>query len=330
MKKFWNKAEDTDEIFLFGEIVSKRWFESEVTAKSFADDLKSFGGRDITLHVNSSGGDIFTALAIANIIKNYSGKVKCSIDGIAASAATIVTCSCDSVSIANNALMMIHNPQVGLLGYFDETEIEKVQKSLSALKSSIVQTYTDKTGKPPDEISNLLTVETWYTAAEAKENNFVDEISGEVEPEFDDVHNMLFVNSLKVDCRNFDVKKFKNKVRLKPMDEKNIVEEVRDKEISRIINLTSMKTGNKFVDGIIDVAIKDGASPEEIQKYIDVVKNSSNEKFSAEEFFANLIKDNLRSGAEGVNGSEPTMTAEEKKFAEQKAQADFLAKFMKG
>ena len=361
MKKFWNKAEDTDEILIFGEIVSEKWFESDVTAKEFADDLKSFGGKDVTLRINSGGGDVFSALAIANVIKRYKGKVKCSIDGLAASAATLITCACDTVTIANNALMMIHDPAVGLLGYFDETEIEKVQKSLSAVKSSIVQTYTDKTGKTADEISEIMSAETWYTATEAKENNFVDEISGEVDAEFDDVKNLLFVNSLQVDCKNFDVEKFKNKVRLKKMSDKadlakmknlsgektepakveikdtaDFIAEVREKEISRIRNLNAMKTGNKIVDGIIDVAIKDGATIEEIQKYVDVVKNvqDTEQKNSPVNSTLNqlekIIVDNMNSGAEGVTGSAPQMSDDEKKQAEIQKQAKMLADFANG
>lgn len=355
MKKFWNKADETNEIFIFGEIVSESWFDSDVTAKSFADDLKSFGGKDVTLRINSGGGDVFAAVAISNVIKSYKGKVKCSIDGLAASAATIITCACDSVSIAKNALFMVHNPAVALFGFFDEKEISKVQNSLNAVKSSIVTTYTDKTGKTADEISKLLDAETWYTADEAKENNFVDEIVGEVETKIDDAKKILFVNSLQVDCKNFDFEKIKNKLEEKKMDDKSLlakiknllgadvkpavveikdtaeknISDIREKEISRIKNLSALKTGNAIVDGIIDAGIKDGASVEEVKKYVDVVKNIQDNTPKVDtdktaQAIVNLIQDNLKSGAEGVGGSTPTETKEE----ERTKQAEMLAKFM--
>lgn len=354
LKKFWNKAEDTNEILIFGEIVSESWSDSDVTAKSFADDLKSFGGSDVTVRINSGGGDVFAATAISNVIKNYSGKVKCSIEGLAASAATIITSACDNVTIKNNALFMVHNPAVGMVGYFDEVEITKIQKSLSAVKNSIITTYQTKTGKSAEEISELMSAETWFTAEEALENNFVDEISGEVENKFDDSKKILFVNNLRVDCKNFDVQKLKNKLEVTKMNEdktllakiKNLLggekapavvdvkDEVIDKEKiwqeerTRIKNLAALKTGNNIVDGIIDVAIIEGATVEEVQKYVDAVK-----KFQAEEknldtdktarAILDLIDDNMKSGAEGVTGSTPPTDENEKRTAQAKMISDF-------
>lgn len=359
MKKFWNKADETNEIFIYGEIVSESWLDSDVTAKSFADDLKSFGGKDVTLRINSGGGDVFAAVAISNVIKSYKGKVKCFIDGLAASAATIITCACDSVSIAKNALFMVHNPEVWLAGSFDEKEISKVQNSLNAVKSSIVTTYTEKTGKTEKEISKLLDAETWYTAEEAKENNFVDEISGEVETKIDNAKKILFVNSLQVDCQKFDFEKIKNKLEVQKMDdksllakiknllggetspavvevkddEKNFLNEVREKELSRIKNLSAMKTGNEIVDGIVDAGIIGGATVEEVKKYVDVVKNIQDKTpkvdtdKTARAIF-DLIEDNLKSGAEGVTGSTPQESEEEKRTAQAKMLADFANKII--
>lgn len=360
MKKFWNKADEGNEILIYGDISSDKWFESDVTAKEFANDLKSFGGSDVTLRINSGGGDVFAAVAIANVIKNYSGKVHCSIDGLAASAATLITCACDTVTIANNALFMVHNPVTKLFGYFDETEISKVQNSLGKIKSSIVQTYIDKTGKTEEEISKLMTAETWYTAAEAKENKFVDKIDGEVETEFDDVKRILFVNSLRVDCRNFDAKKIKNKLEVKQMDdnsilakiknllggetkpatvevkdsqEKNsvdVVAEARKQELTRMKNLNALRTGNKIVDAIINVGINDGATVEEVQKYVDAVKDfEETPKLDTDktaQAILNIVKDNMNSGAEKVDGSTPATPSDD----ERTEKAKLIAKFANG
>jgi len=355
LKKFWNKAETTNEIFIFGEIVGEKLFDSDVTAKSFADDLKSFGGQKVTLHVNSGGGDVFAATAIANVIKNYSGEIFCTIEGIAASAATIITSACDKVSICNNALLMIHNPTVGLLGYYDEAEISKALSSLSAVKSSIVTTYIDKTGKTEAEISKLMDAETWYTAREALENKFVDEISGEVSAVLDSSKKMLFVNSLQVDCKNFDVQKIKNKLEVRNMQEESLLTKIKNllggesvspepeenpsvmdainkaraEEAARLKNLNGMRTGNKIVDAVIDAGISSGATVMEVQKYVDAVKDFGGSKVDADKTalaIMDLISDNLKSGAEGVTGSTPPATDDDK----QKSQAKMLADFANG
>ena len=207
------------------------------------------------------------------------------------------------------------------------------------MKSSIVETYKQKTGKSENELAEIMKNETWYTAAEALENKFVDEISGEVDADFDDSKKILFMNSLQVDCKNFDVEKMKNKLEVRKMSDKtdktkepakvDIVAEIREKEISRIRDLNNLKTGNKIVDGIVDVAIKEGATVEEIQKYINVVaKNQEKEPetVTAENigsYFAKIIQDNLKSGAEGVTGSTPPVDSEtEKRTAQAKMLAD--------
>ena len=349
--KFENKAAESVDLFVYGDITSHKWDESDVTAKNFVDELKECNGKNLVVHINSGGGDVFAATAIANSLKGYKGNVIISVEGICASAATIIACAGDSIKAARNSIFMVHNPTVGLVGYFDENEVAKVQKSLSAVKNSIITTYQTKTGKTADEISEIMTAETWYTAEEALENKFVDEISGEVESNFDDSKKILFVNSLQVDCKNFDVQKLKNKLEVRKMtDEKSLlakiknllgsektpatvdvkddVADIREKELSRIKNLSALKTGNNIVDGIVDVAIRDGATVEEIQKYVDVAK-----KYQAAEktldtdktarAILNLIEDNLKSGAEGVTGSTPPEDENAKRTAQAKMLADY-------
>lgn len=266
--KFWNKSAETADIFIYGDITSEKWDETETTAKSFVDDLKSFGGRDVTIHLNSGGGDCFAALAIYNTLKNYSGKVNVSIEGLCASAATIIACGGSKITIAANSLMMIHNPSVGLSGYFDEIDIDKVKNSLSAVKSTLIQTYQTRTGKSESELDKLLSAETWFTAAEAIENGFADEILGEISGQFDDAKKILFVNKLSVDCRKFDCKKIGEKVesggkilpscnlsaysiaieRTNTMDDKSVLSKIKD-----------LLSGKKDVD-----------EPEKVGEVVDV------------------------------------------------------------
>ena len=271
--KFWNKSAESADIFIYGEIVSEQWFDTDVTAKSFLDDLKSFGGRDVTIHLNSGGGDCFAALAIYNTLKNYSGKVNVSIEGLCASAATIIACGGSKITIAANSLMMIHNPSVGLSGFFDEIDIDKVKNSLSAVKSTLIQTYQTRTGKSESELDKLLSAETWFTAAEAIENGFADEILGEISSRFDDAKKILFVNKLSVDCRKFDCNQLREK--WKAISDKN--SSLTTYHLPLTPDSTAIERTNTMDDKSILSKIKDLLSgkkdvdePEKVGEVVDV------------------------------------------------------------
>lgn len=342
--KFWNKSADSADIFIYGEIASAKVFDEDTTAKSFVEDLMSFNGADVTIHLNSGGGDCFAALAIYNTLKKYSGAVNVSIEGLCASAATIIACGGSKVTIAANSLMMIHNPSVGLAGYFDEADIDKVAKSLSAVKSTLVQTYQARTGKGESEIAKLLAAETWYTAEEAVANGFADEIFGEVASQFDDRKQLLFVNKLSVDCRKFDCEQLRSKVGegARGMDEKTILgrikallrgkeempepvnaQEMWEAEAARVKALSEMRDGTAAIDAIVDLAIRGGQDVESVAKYVDAVKKSNAKTEKTTRAILDLIEDNLNSGAEGVAGSAGEISAEDKR----KAQAAMIAKF---
>lgn len=332
--------------------MSEQWLDTDVTAKSFVDDLKSFNGSDVTIHINSGGGCCFNALAIYNTIKQYSGAVNVSIEGLCASAATIIAMGGSKITIAANSLMMIHNPSVGLAGYFDESDIGKVANSLSAVKSTLIQTYQTRTGKSESELAKLLSAETWYTAQEAVENGFADEILGEVSSQFDASKQILFVNKMSVDCRKFDCAQLRNKLdsiaieRTNFMDEKSILSKIknllsgeakiadalediknfREKEQERIKNLHALKCENTAVNAIIDVAVYDGKSAEEIKLYVEAIKNAEPSTEKTAQAILNLIEDQMKSGAEGVAGSAEEISEADKR----KEQAALIAKFANG
>jgi len=191
--KFWNKIEN--DIFIYGDIQAQEIFESDVTAKKFADDLKSCSGA-VTVHINSNGGDCFTALAISNLIKAHKNFVTVAIEGICASAATLIACGGHKVIMAENALMMIHLPSVGLCDFMTAPELEKVADSLDKVKNSIIEVYKSRTGLEIAELEKMVEAETWLTAQEAKDLNFIDEISGAVEEKIDDAKKLVIINSV--------------------------------------------------------------------------------------------------------------------------------------
>ena len=222
--KFWNimknKEENSADMILYGTIGSDEWWD-DICDKTFKEDIANLGEvENINLHINSPGGSVFAAVAIANTLKNHKAKVTAYIDGLAASAATIITSACDVVKMPKNALFMIHNPLTWAYG--NKQELEKTGILLDKVKDSILETYLAKAkDKTKEELSALMDEEKWFNAEEAKEYGFIDEIVGEMErPQ--NVNNLLIVNSLA-----FDISKFKNFPNSRPaVSPKNIKDEM--------------------------------------------------------------------------------------------------------
>lgn len=210
--KFWqvkNEVNGNSEILLYGPIAGESsWWGDEVTPRSFAEDLESLGGRDVTVRINSGGGDVFAAHAIHNQLVAYKGRVTVVIDGLAASAATIIAVAGDRIIMPANALFMIHNPAIGLSDYYGADELLKAAEALNAIKGSIVAAYRKRCKASAEELAAMMDAETWMGAAECLEKGFVDEIQGSVSP-------VLNGSSLVVNSVDFDLKKFKNQDALK-------------------------------------------------------------------------------------------------------------------
>lgn len=210
--KFWqvkNEVNGNSEILLYGPIAGESsWWGDEVTPRSFAEDLESLGGRDVTVRINSGGGDVFAAHAIHNQLVAYKGRVTVVIDGLAASAATIIAVAGDRIIMPANALFMIHNPAIGLSDYYGADELLKAAEALNTIKGSIVAAYRKRCKASAEELAAMMDAETWMGAAECLEKGFVDEIQGSVSP-------VLNGSSLVVNSVDFDLKKFKNQDALK-------------------------------------------------------------------------------------------------------------------
>ena len=210
--KFWqvkNEVNGNSEILLYGPIAGESsWWGDEVTPRSFAEDLESLGGKDVTVRINSGGGDVFAAHAIHNQLVAYKGRVTVVIDGLAASAATIIAVAGDRIIMPANALFMIHNPAIGLSDYYGADELLKAAEALNTIKGSIVAAYRKRCKASAEELAAMMDAETWMGAAECLEKGFVDEIQGSVSP-------VLNASSLVVNSVDFDLKKFKNQDALK-------------------------------------------------------------------------------------------------------------------
>ena len=189
-KKFWkwrNQAEagtalEERTLFLNGTIAEESWFDDDVTPQLFKDELNA-GSGDITVWINSPGGDCVAAAQIYNMLSNYKGKVTVKIDGIAASAASVIAMAGDTVLVSPVSMLMIHNPAT--IAWGDHAEMQKAIDMLSEVKESIINAYVLKTGLSRPKLSHLMDAETWMDANKAVELGFADEIMmrAKAEPE---------------------------------------------------------------------------------------------------------------------------------------------------
>jgi len=176
-KKFWNWARDSEQegrvLYFDGEISDETWWGDEVTPQLFRDELFS-GAGDITIWLNSPGGDCVAASQIYAMLMDYKGAVTVKIDGIAASAASVIAMAGTSVLMAPTALMMVHNPLTIAIG--DSEEMQKAIDMLSEVKESIINAYQIKTSQSRAKISHWMDAETWMNANKAIELGFADGI----------------------------------------------------------------------------------------------------------------------------------------------------------
>ena len=179
---FWVFRDAVDggepELELYGYISEYSWFDDDITPKMFKDDLYKYGGGGpITVRMNSYGGDVIAASLMSTIIRDYPGRVTVRIDGIAASAATVVAVAGDLVKIQETAYFMIHDPlMVFFLAALNIEELNRITDALKNVKEGIINTYETKTGLSRTRISKLMTDETWMDAERAVDLGFVDEI----------------------------------------------------------------------------------------------------------------------------------------------------------
>jgi ATP-dependent Clp protease protease subunit len=176
MRKFWNWVRDPDNertLYLNGPIAEETWWGDEVTPQMFKDELLS-GSGDIIVWINSPGGDVFAAAQIYNMLMEYKGQVTVKIDGIAASAASVIAMAGGEVHMSPVSMMMIHNPATIAIG--DSVEMVRAKELLDEVKESIINAYELKTGLPRLKLARLMDAETWMNAHKAVELGFADGI----------------------------------------------------------------------------------------------------------------------------------------------------------
>jgi ATP-dependent Clp protease protease subunit len=176
MKKFWNWIKDSDEtrtLRLEGPIDEESFWGDEITPQMFRDELNA-GEGDVTVWINSPGGNVFAAAEIYTMLKDYKGRITVKIDAIAASAASVVAMAGDVVQMSPVAMLMIHDPSTVAMG--NTKDMEKAIEVLNEVKESIINAYASKSGLSHARIANLMSNETWMNAKKAVELGFADEV----------------------------------------------------------------------------------------------------------------------------------------------------------
>lgn len=193
-RKFWNWVKNEDgarTLYLDGAIAEESWLGDEITPKQFKAELLS-GEGNITVWINSPGGDVFAASQIYNMLMDYKGNVTVKIDGIAASAASVIAMAGREVYMSPVSMLMIHNPITIAIG--DKEEMAKAIAMLEEVKESIINAYELKSGLSRAKISHLMDAESWFNAKKAVELGFADDImfTGEAPPAVGTSNGLIF------------------------------------------------------------------------------------------------------------------------------------------
>lgn len=217
--KFWNVAsvsEDEGEITLYGDVMSQQpvdWWTGEpepglyITPEGFMEDLAAVKGKArVTVKLNSCGGDLYTGIAIHNALKALTGQVNVIVEGIAASAASVIMCAGDTVTVYPGSLVMIHGVSVMLWDALNIQDMKQLIKGMDASERAVAEIYNEKTGLEVDTLRSMMTKETWLTGREALEKGFADELKeGEKDPDMSmsSDKKVLYVNGIGHNVEHF-------------------------------------------------------------------------------------------------------------------------------
>lgn len=216
--KFKNKDDNSAELLLYGDILDREiwWLDEDyISPQKVIDELKELGDIDtLNVRINSDGGDLISAQAILSGLKRFDATVNVYIDGIAASAATVIAMAGDKIIMPSNALMMVHNPLANIYG--NANELRELADTLETVRETIIAAYMKKVKIDKEEIIELLDNETFLTADECVEKGFADEIESE-EIAASISNNNLIMNGIKHNLNKFKqpdklVAKYNNKI----------------------------------------------------------------------------------------------------------------------
>ncbi len=215
---FWNIAstgEDSGEITLYGDVMAQKprnWWTGEekpglyITPEGFMEDLEVVKGkRNIIIKINSCGGDLYSGIAIHNAIKALSANKTVIIEGIAASAASVIACAGDEIQVYPGSIIMIHGVSGLLWDYYTKEDLEKTMAGFEAAETAIAEIYHAKTGLEVNELRDLMAKETWFVGQQAVDHSFADKVidGKEVDVSVSADHKVLFVAGTRYNSEHF-------------------------------------------------------------------------------------------------------------------------------
>ena len=171
------KSDDVTEIMVYDVIGADFWGDG-ITAKDFREQVKAVKTKNINLRLNSPGGSVTEGAAMLNALDQFKGRIDVDVDGMAASAASVLMMAGDTVRVASNGLVMIHNPWAGVLGTADD--MRRTADLLDKVRDQILDSYLRKSSLTREELGAMMDAETWMTGQEAVDAGFADEVSGPV------------------------------------------------------------------------------------------------------------------------------------------------------
>lgn len=234
-------ANNTADIYIYGDIYDSWWSEESNSAISLKDKLIEMGDiSEINLHINSLGGDVFEGLAMFNLLRQHKAKIKVYVDGVAASIASVLAMAGDCIYMPKNSMMMIHNCWTWECG--NAKALRKTADDLDKIMEASIESYMSKINISRDELIELLDNETWLTAQECFEKGFCTEIL----PISDDIEQSASKSIMDLVQEN---KKLKMKIQ-EPNQitfTEETIEKIADKITERIISNKTKQELNKKV-----------------------------------------------------------------------------------
>ncbi|MBQ7564606.1 MAG: ATP-dependent Clp protease proteolytic subunit [Lachnospiraceae bacterium] len=242
------------EVELYGEVVENvpiDWWTGEkvsglfIELSQFLTDLDTLKeADDITFRINSTGGDVEAGITIYNRIRELSGHTTTIVDGIAASAASIIAQAGDERKVNVGTQTMIHGASAGLIGYYNVNDLQKVENMLNSINKAVAGIYSERTGQDVGAIARMMKKESWMTPEEAVENGFADEIIGQQAPVVDKVEgkkDLIIVNGVEhilrgIPMPNMNIRQTLTEALRESDDDVKIFERAKDQAKTMIVN----------------------------------------------------------------------------------------------
>jgi ATP-dependent Clp protease protease subunit len=203
------ESNNSADLYIYGEIVEDKYYKTDVTPLEIADSLSVLEGvKNINLYINSPGGGVFAGMAIYSILERYkeNSRITAYIDGVAGSITSVIVMVAHEIVMPSNTMIMIHDPMVGLGGYYNADELLSIAANLEPIKETIINVYRKNFTISDSEISSLMSLETFMTAQKCLEYGLIDKIADEKEitvTESPENKHVKIINGVLFDTKNF-------------------------------------------------------------------------------------------------------------------------------